>query len=61
MLELLVEGESNASIAASLFLAEVTVKAHVGRILDKLGVPDRIHVVIWAYETGFISPAAGRS
>ena len=61
VLELLVEGESNASIAASLFLAEVTVKAHVGRILDKLGVPDRIHVVIWAYETGFISPAAGRS
>ena len=52
----LVRGVSNAQIASELFLAEVTVKAHVGRILDKLGAPDRIHVVIWAYEHGFITP-----
>lgn len=56
VLDHLVCGESNAQIAAALFLAEVTVKSHVGRILDKLGVPDRIHVVIWAYETGYLTP-----
>ena len=54
--EHLVRGAPNARIAAALHLAEVTVKAHVGRILDKLGVPDRIHVVIWAYESGFLRP-----
>ncbi|WP_282852722.1 response regulator [Gulosibacter sediminis] len=50
----LVQGVSNAQIAKELFLAEVTVKTHVGRILDKLGLPDRVHVVIWAYESGYI-------
>lgn len=58
VLDLLVCGESNAAIAGKLHLAEVTVKAHVGRILDKLEAPDRIHVVIWAYETGFIGPGS---
>ena len=52
----LVRGASNGEIAAALFLAEVTVKAHVGRILDKLGAPDRIRVVIWAYESGYLTP-----
>ncbi|NLT25526.1 MAG: response regulator transcription factor [Microbacteriaceae bacterium] len=56
VLEHLVRGASNARIAAALHLAEVTVKAHVGRILDKLDVPDRIHVVIWAYESGHLRP-----
>lgn len=56
VLDHLVRGSSNAQIAAALYLAEVTVKAHVGRILDKLGAPDRIHVVIWAYETGLVTP-----
>lgn len=51
-----VRGESNAQIAGALYLAEVTVKAHVGRILDKLGVPDRVHVVIWGYESGYLAP-----
>jgi DNA-binding NarL/FixJ family response regulator len=50
----LVRGVSNAQIARELFLAEVTVKTHVGRILDKLDLPDRVHVVIWAYESGYI-------
>ena len=56
VLEHLVRGASNAQIAGALHLAEVTVKAHVGRILDKLDAPDRIHVVIWAYETGYLQP-----
>lgn len=55
VLDYLVQGESNSSIAAKLFLAEVTVKSHVGRILEKFEVPDRVHVVIWAYESGFRS------
>lgn len=54
VLDLLVQGWSNAQIAGKLFLAEVTVKTHVGRILDKLGLPDRVHVVIWAYESGYL-------
>lgn len=55
VLDYLVLGESNSAIAAELFLAEVTVKSHVGRILEKLELPDRVHVVIWAYESGFRS------
>lgn len=53
VLAYLVQGESNSAIAAKLFLAEVTVKSHVGRILEKFELPDRVHVVIWAYQSGF--------
>lgn len=53
VLKFLVQGESNSAIAAKLHLAEVTVKSHVGRILEKFELPDRVHVVIWAYESGF--------
>lgn len=53
--ELLVQGASNGEIAAKLFLAQVTVKSHVGRILEKLDLPDRVHVVIWAYQHGYAS------
>ena len=50
----------HAEIAAALFLSEATVKTHVGHILTKLGLRDRVQLVIHAYETGLIQPNAPR-
>ncbi|MET8850803.1 response regulator transcription factor [Amycolatopsis sp. NPDC004625] len=50
-------GRSNSEIAAALHLAEATVKSHLGRILQKLELRDRIQAVIFAYESRLIHPA----
>jgi DNA-binding NarL/FixJ family response regulator len=57
VLDLLVRGLSNTEICDRLVISDATAKTHVARILAKLGLRDRVQVVIYAYESGLVGPA----
>lgn len=55
VINLLCDGKSNREISQGLFIAEPTVKSHIGRIMTKMGVRDRVQVVINAYRNGLVT------
>jgi len=58
VLALLVRGLSNPEICERLFISDATAKTHVARVLQKLGVRDRVQAVIYGYEHGVVSPGS---
>jgi DNA-binding NarL/FixJ family response regulator len=57
VLELIGRGHNNAEIGEALIVGEATVKTHVGRVLMKLDLRDRVQAVIYAYEAGLVGSA----
>jgi DNA-binding NarL/FixJ family response regulator len=56
VLKLMARGLSNVQIAREMELAASSIKTHVGHLLAKLGAPDRVHLVVWAYEHELVRP-----
>ena len=60
VLQLIARGATNGEIAAQLYVAEATVKSHVGSIFGKLGVRDRAAAIVFAYDHGVVTPGTPR-
>ncbi len=58
MVRLLARGLANREIATGLLLGEATIKTHVAHVLMKLGLPNRVQAVVFAYESGLIGARA---
>jgi DNA-binding NarL/FixJ family response regulator len=58
VLDLVIRGRSNGEIARALTVTHSTVKTHLGHVLDKLGLRDRVHAVVYGYEHGLIQPGS---